>query len=332
VAPAPTFEAAGGKAAAQIRAAQAAFKAGSYDRAVAAAQEALREDPANASARNVLDSAQAGQKALVQLRAAEAALSRGDFDAAETEVEAARRLAPWDRSVVDFSSRVAEARERARRDADAKAQAARTAQINTALNQGATALQNKQYEAAIAAYEQALLIDRGNAAAEQGRQAAIGAKAIADAAASGPRPGGKSFVAGRTEAKGAEQGGLVGFEDSAGVDVKRGTAAAELPGRILFEASPAAPKPGDRFRVGVVLLNEGQQAISLASMTIATVVDGRRQSGPVTLSVTTGAPGQRAPVYQTPDQVWKEGTQSWTMEIVLKTTKGETYRNTLSWK
>ena len=33
--------------------------------------------------------------------------------------------------------------------------------------------------------------------------------------------GGKAFVAGRTEAKGIEQGGLVGFEESAGVQVKR---------------------------------------------------------------------------------------------------------------
>ena len=44
-------------------------------------------------------------------------------------------------------------------------------------------------------------------------------------------------------------------------------------------------------------------------------------------------PGQRALVYQTPgERLWREGTQSWTMEIVLQTTKGETYRNTLSWK
>ncbi len=332
-APAPTFEEAGGKAAAQIRSAQAAFKAGNYDRAVAAAQEALREDPQSESAGKVLENAQAGQKALVQLRAAEAALARGDFDAAEGELDAARRFAPWDRGVVDFSTRIAEARARAQREADQKAQSARATQVNAALNQAATALQNKQYEAAIAAYDQALEVDPTNAAAVQGRQAAIGAKAIADAAASGPRPGGgRTFVPGRTEAKGTEQGGLVGFEDSAGVEVKKGTAAAELPGKILFEASPPAPRPGERFKVGVFLVNEGQQAIPLASMTVATVLDGKRQSGPVPLSVTTVAPGQRAPVFQAPEQVWKEGTQSWSMEIVLKTTKGETYRNTLSWK
>ena len=96
---------------------------------------------------------------------------------------------------------------------------------------------------------------------------------MAEAAASGPRPGGavRTFVAGRTEAKGTEQGGLVGFEDSAGVDVKKGTQAAELPGKIVFEASPAAPKPGERFKVSVFLSNEGSQAIQLATMTVATV-------------------------------------------------------------
>jgi tRNA A-37 threonylcarbamoyl transferase component Bud32/tetratricopeptide (TPR) repeat protein len=334
VAPAPTFEEAGGKAAAQIRAAQAAFKAGSYDRAVAAAQGALREDPANANARKVLENAQAGQQARVQLRAAEAALAQGDFDGAESQLDAARRLAPWDRDVADFSSRIAEARGRAAREAEARAHSARAAQVNAALNQAATALQNKQYEAAIAAYDQVLALDPGNTAAVNGKQAAVGAKAIADAAASGPRPGGgRSFVAGRTVAKGSEQGGLVGFEDSAGVEVKRGTSAAELPGKLVFEAVPAAPKPGERFRVSAFLSDEGSQAIQLAAMQITTTVDGRPQRGNVAPATTTVAPGQRALVYQTPpEMLWREGTQSWVMEIVLTTTKGETYRNSLSWK
>jgi tRNA A-37 threonylcarbamoyl transferase component Bud32 len=335
VAPAPTFEEAGGKAAAQIRSAQAAFKAGSYDRAVTAAQGALREDPANENARKVLANAQDGQRALVQLKAAEASLLRGDFAAAENELEAARRLAPWDRGVADVSSRIGEAKTMAQRDADAKAQSSRTAQITDYLNQANTAMAAKQYEAAIAFYNRILETDPNHQAALIGKTGAIGAKSQADAAASGPRPGGavRSFVFGKTEAKGTEQGGLVGFEDSAGVDVKKGTQAAELPGKIVFEASPAAPKPGERFRVSVFLSNEGSQAIQLAAMTVATIIDGKRQSGPVPLSVTTVAPGQRAPVFQTPgEQVWKEGTQSWTMEIVLRTAKGETYRNALSWK
>jgi tetratricopeptide (TPR) repeat protein len=332
-APAPTFEDAGGQAAASVRSARTAFEAGNYDRAIASAQAALREDSRNATAQKLLDQARVGQKAVAQVRTAEAALARGDLGAAESGLAEALRIAPWDPGAVALSRRIDAAKLQAQRDAESKAQSARAAQVGAALNTATTALQNKQYEAAIAAYEQALALDPTNAAATQGRQAAIGAKAIADAAASGPRPGGgKTFVAGRTQAKGTEQGSLVGFEDTAGVNVKPGTAAAELPGKILFEASPLSPKAGEPFRVGVFLVNEGQQAIPLASMTVATVLDGKRQSGPVPLSVTNVAPGQRAPVFQTPAQVWKDGTQSWTMEIVLRTTQGETYRNTLAWK
>ena len=80
----------------------------------------------------------------------------------------------------------------------------------------------------------------------------------------------------------------MGFEDSAGVEVKKGTQAAELPGKIVFEASPPAPKPGERFKVSVFLSNEGSQAIQLATMTVATILDGKRQSGPVPLSVDDG--------------------------------------------
>jgi tetratricopeptide (TPR) repeat protein len=335
LAPAPTFEEADGKAAAQIRTAQSAFKAGSYDRAVAAAQEALRADPANESVRTVLANAQDGQKALGQRKASEAALARGDFAAAESEIEAARRLAPWDRSIADLSSRIAEEKARAARDADAKAQSARTAQVTDYLNQANTAMAAKQYEAAIALYNRILETEPNNQAALIGKTGAIGAKSQADAAASGPRVGAavRSFVFGKTEAKGTEQGGLVGFEDTAGVEVKRGTQAAELPGKIVFEATPPAPKAGERFKVSVFLSNEGSQAIQLATLTVETVLDGKRQRGTVPLPVTTVAPGQRAPVFQTPgEQVWKEGTQSWTMEIVLRTAKGETYRNALSWK
>ena len=335
VAPAPTFGEAGGKASAQIRSAQAAFKAGSYDRAVSAAQEALREDPANESALKVLENAQSGQRALVQIKTAEAALARGDFAAAETELEAARRLAPWDRSIVDLSPRIAEARARALRDAEAKGQSARTTQITDYLNKANAAMAAKEYEAAIAFYDRILEVDRNHQAALIGKTGAIGAKSQADAAASGTRSGGavRTFVSGRTEAKGTERGALVGFESSAGIDVKKGTQAAELPGKIVFEANPAAPRAGERFKVAVFLSNEGAQAIQLSTMTVATTLDGKRQSGPVPLSVTTVAPGQRATVFQTPsEQVWREGTESWTMDIVLRTAKGETYRNTLSWK
>jgi hypothetical protein len=83
----------------------------------------------------------------------------------------------------------------------------------------------------------------------------------------------------------------------------------------------------------VSFFNEGSQPIQLAAMNVATVVDGRRQAGSVPPAATTIAPGAHVPVWQSPgDLVWKDGTASWAMEIVLQTTKGETYRNTLSWR
>jgi tetratricopeptide (TPR) repeat protein len=210
-----------------------------------------------------------------------------------------------------------------------------TAQVNAALNEASSALQNKQYEAAIAAYERALALDPGNAAAQTGRQAAIGSKSLADAAASGPRTGAgpvKSFVQGRTEAKAAAGGGLVGFEDTAGITVKQGTQAAALPGTIVFDAAPQVPKAGESFKIAVFLSNEGAQPIPLTAMTVTTTVDGSRQRGPLPPITATVAPGQRGLVYQMPQQVWKDSTQSWVMEIQLTTQRGETYRNTLTWK
>ncbi len=139
---------------------------------------------------------------------------------------------------------------------------------------------------------------------------------------------------GRTEAKAAASAGLVGFEDSAGVAVKSGTQSAELPGSIVFEATPQVPKPGESFRVVVYLANQGSQPIPLTAMTVATTVDGKPpQKGPVPPATATVAPGQRGVVFQTPGQmIWKEGTQAWSMEVVLTTQRGETYRNTLTWK
>ncbi len=190
--------------------------------------------------------------------------------------------APWDKGAVGLQRRIAEAKAQAQRDADAKLASARTAQLTAALNEAGTALQAKQYEAAIAAYDRALQLDPGNAAAQTGRAAAIGAKSLADAAGSGPRSGGpvKSFVQGRTEAKAAQSKGMAGFDETAGVPVHQGTAAASLPGTVVFEATPQVPKPGEGFKVSVYLSNEGAQPIPLAPMmTVSTTLDGRLQRG-----------------------------------------------------
>ena len=337
VAPAPDFGEAGGKAASSVKAAQAAFAAGNYDRAVASAQAALREDEASEPAKKILTQAMIGQKAADQVRRGDAALAKGDIAAAEAAAAEAYRIAQWDKGAVALQRRIADAKAQAQRDADAKATSARTAQLNAALNDAATALQAKQYEAAIAAYERALQLDPGNSAAVNGKTGAISAKAIADAQSAGPRAGAasvKSFVQGRTEAKGAPSKGMVGFDETAGVNATRGTQSAGLPGSIVFEATPQAPKPGDAFKVTVYLSNEGSQPIPLAPlMSVSTTVDGKPQKGQLAPATATVAPGQKGLVFQTPSgMVWRDSTQSWVMEVVVTTQRNESYRNTLTWK
>jgi len=336
-APAPPPVQASGRAAVSIRAAQGALDRGDFDRALVEAGKALDQDPGNRNAQQLQDRARAGQRALASVRVGEAALARGDLTAAEQAAAEAMAAAPWSEAAVGLRNRI----DAAKREAEERARSARAGEINRLLNQGASAMQAKQFEAAIGAYEQVLRLDPGNQPAQTGKAGAIAAKTLAEATASGPRPGAavKTFVPGRTEAKGTQQTGRVpeGFEDTPGTNSRRGESATELPGRILFEASPVAPKAGDRFKVTVFLSNEGRQPIQILSdkptMTVVTIVDGRRISGPpLTPSTTTVAPGQKAPVYQTPELVWKESTESWSIEIVLQTTKGDTYKNTLSWK
>ena len=116
------------------------------------------------------------------------------------------------------------------------------------------------------------------------------------------------------------------------VTVKSGTQAAGLPGTIVFDASPQVPKAGEAFRISVFLSNEGSQPIPLSAMTVTTTLDGRPQRGPVPPLTSTVAPGQRGLLLQVSGQVWRENTQSWSMEIALTTQRGETYRNSLIWK
>ncbi len=337
-APPPTFAAAEGVAAESVRRAQDAFRAGRYDRAVDSAQQALREDPSNASAGEILDKALNGQQAAGRVRAGEAALAQGDFPAAEREAGAARTLAPWDQSAVDLSRRVDAARLEADRKA-AEAQRQRDARrIGQLIEQGTNALGAKQYDAAIAAYDRALRLDPGNQAAAAGKSNAVAARTMAETAASqavASTPAARGFVAsGSVARRSASDAGSVppGFEASPGVEVRQGSQAAALPGRLTFEISPTSPKAGDRYDVAAYLLNEGSQPIELETMVVTTTIDGRKQQGRVAPSASMVAPHQRALVFQIRNEVWKRDTQSWEMEIVVFTSARETYRNTLTWK
>jgi hypothetical protein len=120
------------------------------------------------------------------------------------------------------------------------------------------------------------------------------------------------------------------FEQSPGIAVTRDTQAAALPGRIEFRTEPEAVRPGDRYKLEVKFANTGAAPIEIAGMVVTTAVNGRNAGGPVTPSVSTVAPGQSAPVLSLSDTL-REDLKSWSLEVQLRTTRGETYRNRLVW-
>jgi tetratricopeptide (TPR) repeat protein len=327
-----------------MKAAQTAFRAGSYEKAMASAQQALREDPGNTDAHKLVDNALNGQKAQTHLRAADAALRQRDLATAESEANEARALAPWDAQATTMLSRIRDAQQQAQREAEQKA-AAQTAaaaqqtatQVAGLLNQADAALQSGQYDTAIKLYDDAIKLDPQNQRAGQSRTFAITTRNVAEKGPSGggAAKAGKSFVVGRTQAtSGEEKGGNVpaGFEDSAGVVVKKGTQAAELPGKINFDFTPGTAKPGERFTANIVLLNEGSAPIQIQSLVVTTTINGRRAGGvPVTPLAKDVAPQQKTTIYIVSDS-WKEDWASWTMEVTVRTVRNETYKNSVKWQ
>jgi serine/threonine protein kinase len=340
-APPPTLGNVEGKAAAAIRNADKSFKQGDYDRAVAQAQSALREDPGNASAQRVFENASKGQEAVRHFRAAEAALGRGDYSAARNEADAGRAAAPWEGRGTRLIEQIQDA-ERAKEQARlaAQQQAAqqqaqqKMAQLNDLVGKADQALLDQKFDVAIAFYDQALALDPQSQRALNGKSTAVQSRARSLSETTSRPAVGRSFVAGKTRAQSPEtvsSGGIPGFEESAGVSVKKGTQAADLPGKINIDVDPSSPKPGDRYTVKVTLLNEGNAPIQVKDLLVTTTVNGRRSSGPVPALVKDVAPHDRAVVREFPDQ-WKEETTSWTMEITVRTIRGETYKNQVTWR
>jgi hypothetical protein len=335
-APRPTFVDTTNKA---LKAAQAAFRQSDYRTAVSQAQAALREDPANAEAQKLLENALNGQKAQGHFDAAEQALRANDFARARSEADTGRQLAAWDARGTDVVGRIREAQQRAETQAQAQKAAQLQAQLNGLLGQAEQALAAEKYDAAIAAYDEVLKIDPSNQRATLGKTSAVGARAVAMAGArtSGStttRPPGRSFAAGKTEAKSGEQtGGSVpaGFEDSAGVAAKQATVQADLPGRLSFDVDPSSPKPGDKYTVRILMQNDGSAPLSIRDMIVTTTINGRRAQGAVPPNAKDVAPGQKATLLSLPD-VWKDDTTSWAMEVLVRTVRGDSYKNKVEWK
>jgi tetratricopeptide (TPR) repeat protein len=327
-----------------MRAAKAAFNRGDYDEAINQARRALAEDGGDASAKSTIENALSGQKAELRFRAAENALRARDYAKAKEEANAGRDFAPWDNRAPQILTRIQDAQQQAAQEAaDAARRTAATQasqQLNGFIAAADSALAGQKYDEAIAGYDRALGVDPNNIRAINGKSAAVQARALAQINTGGggggvTRPAGRGFASGKTVASSTETrpGGAVpdGFENTPGVDVKKGSTAADLPGKIAFDISPATPKPSERYTVNVFLVNEGNAPIQLRDMFVTTTINGKKVGAPVPPQTRDVAPQQRAIVMST-SEAWKEDTTSWQMEITIHTARGERYTNQVTWK
>ncbi len=341
-APAPKFEPAAGKAASIVQAASDAFSRSDYDRAIQKSQEALREDPASSAAQKILDQARNGKDARGRLGAARSALAAKDFPRARQIAQEASAKASWDSEVTDVLNDIskAEAAEQALAVSNAQAKAlqekqARETQINGLLSQATSALRSDKFDEALSLYDEVLKLDPGNGPAQSGQIGAMTAKRSATAANPAPpppvAPSGKGFTSDRTTKKAGGPQGLsgAGFGDAAGV--KSATQAADMPGSVSFELQPKNPRPGDNYKVVVKFTNEGSAPIALVALTVRLNINGKGVGAAQPLAVSSVAPGDTAIVYSA-GEVWSDSITEWAYTATLTGSKGETYRNTISWK
>jgi len=196
------------------------------------------------------------------------------------------------------------------------AEQVRAQQVAGLLGQADAALGGGQYDAAVGHLDEALRIDPQNARAAADRARAV---TLRDAAR-------RKFVPGRTIVKTEKAAGaLVGFE---GADVKT----PDVSGRIEFEMSPSSGlRPGDPYSLKFYLVNDGRKTIKIGGITATTIVNGTGSGAGVAPSVKAVDPKERALLGEI-SGVWKDGTTSWSAEVVVTANKADSLKSTLAWR
>jgi predicted Ser/Thr protein kinase len=209
--------------------------------------------------------------------------------------------------------------------------------VDDVLRRAEAELIARRYDAAIALYDEALRLDPRNGTAQELRTAAVKARVAAEVPVATPPPaaadGARRLVAGETVARPAEgttdKAFAEGFETRPDLEVTRDSGPDALPGRLVFEVQPEQMKAGQPYSIKLSLQNTGRAPIEVAALNVTTVRDGRRSSGGVAPLTKTVAPRQTGLLMSLTGEIWPDGVRAWSMEVVVRTSRGETYRNQL---
>jgi hypothetical protein len=194
-------------------------------------------------------------------------------------------------------------------------------QVQALLAQAETAIGARQYDVAVSHLDDALRLEPGNTRATGLRADAARRRDLAR----------RRFVAGQTavQTQKAQKGGdLAGF-DTGDADLRK---APDFLGRVEFEMSPASGlEAGDAWTLRIYVVNEGKKPIRVQGVTVGTTVNGSGGGGPVAPRAREIAPQQRSLVAEATGS-WRDGTTAWAAEATITAGKGDSLRNTLSWR
>ncbi len=202
----------------------------------------------------------------------------------------------------------------------ARAQQA-AAQAQALLGQAETAIGARQYDAAISHLDGALRLDPGSARATNLRAEATRRRDLLR----------RRFAVGQTAVqtqKAQKAADLAGF-DTGDADLRK---APDFLGRVEFEMAPASGiEPGDAWTLRAYVVNEGKKPIRVQGVTVGTTINGSGSGGPTTPRTREIAPQQRALVAEAAGS-WREGTTSWATDVTVTAGKGDSLRNTITWR
>lgn len=196
----------------------------------------------------------------------------------------------------------------------------RAAQAEQLLGQAETALGARQYDAAVSSLDEALRLEPDNDRATSLRADAVRRRDLAR----------KRFLPGRTsvQTEKAQGAALTGF-DTGDADLRK---APDFLGRIEFEMSPASGiEPGDAWTLRAYVVNEGRKPIRVQGVTVGTTVNGAAGGGAVPARAREIAPQQRALVAEAAGS-WRDGTTAWATEVTVSAGKGDSLKNTITWR
>jgi hypothetical protein len=190
----------------------------------------------------------------------------------------------------------------------------RAAQVANLLAQADAAVAANKPDQALAHFDAVLKLEPQNAKAAAGKAAATTTLAFLK----------KAFTPGNTAFIGKPKKGPAGFDDNEAADP-------DYQGRVEYEFNPPRVKPGDTLTAKAFLVNEGKKTIKVGSISVATVINGRRTPGPSSPQTKEVAPGQRALLAET-STAWRPDTAAWILEVIVTSDRKETYSSRASWR